>query len=237
METFNQEVYELLSLNLSDHQLQSFRILGLELKDWNERVNLTSITDSTGIYTKHFLDSLSTIKAMREKQPKTMIDVGTGAGFPGIPLKIAIPGLKVTLVESIGKKTDFCKYIIEKLNLKDIEVIQTRAEELARLPDYRERFDCATARAVAGMPALVEYLLPFVRVGGMMLAQKGESGPLEVQQAEKAIHLLGGRLRHIKKINLPRIVEDRYLISIDKISTTPGKYPRRTGVPLKTPII
>lgn len=237
METFNQEVYELLSLNLSDHQLQSFRILGLELMEWNERINLTSITDSTGIYTKHFLDSLSCIKAMREKPPKNLIDVGTGAGFPGIPLKIAIPGLKVTLVESIGKKTDFCKHIIEKLNLKDIDVIQTRAEELARLPEYREKFDCAAARAVAGMPALVEYLLPFARVGGMMLAQKGESGPLEVQQAEKAIHLLGGRLRHIKKINLPRIVEDRYLISIDKVSTTPEKYPRRTGVPLKTPIV
>ncbi len=236
MENFRQEVFELLSLQLTDRQVHAFKIYETELLDWNERINLTAITDSKSVYTKHFLDSLSPLIAMRKNKPRSLIDVGTGAGFPGIPLKIAIPGLKVTLIDSIGKKIQFCKNLIDKLGLKDIEVVLGRAEDVARIQKFREGYDCAIARSVAGLPALVEYLIPFVRVGGIAIAQKGTGGPAEANQAAKAIQLLGGCLQQIHHINLPRIVEDRYLISIDKISATPGKYPRRTGVPIKNPL-
>jgi len=236
MENFKQKVFELISLQLTERQLHAFQLYETELLAWNERINLTAITDSDDVYTKHFLDSLSPLIAMRRNKPRNLIDVGTGAGFPGIPLKIAIPGLKVTLIDSIGKKIQFCEQLIAKLGLKDIEVVLGRAEDLARDQKFREEYDCAIARAVAGLPALVEYLIPFVRVGGMVIAQKGEGGPAEANQAAKAISLLGGRLQQIHRINLPRVVEDRYLISIDKISSTPGKYPRRTGVPIKNPL-
>jgi 16S rRNA (guanine527-N7)-methyltransferase len=236
MEDFKQEVFELIALQLTDRQVHAFKIYETELLEWNERINLTAITDSRGVYTKHFLDSLSPLIAMRKNKPRTLIDIGTGAGFPGIPLKIAIPGLKVTLVDSIGKKIQFCEQLIAKLGLKDIEVVLGRAEDVARIQKFREGYDCAIARAVAGLPALVEYLIPFVRVGGIAIAQKGDAGPAEANRAANAIHLLGGRLQQVHRINLPRVVEDRYLISIDKVSATPGKYPRRTGVPIKNPI-
>jgi len=236
MENFRQEVFELISLQLTDRQVRAFKIYETELLEWNDRINLTAITDSNGVYTKHFLDSLSPLIVMRKNKPRSLIDVGTGAGFPGIPLKIAIPGLKVTLIDSIGKKISFCEQLIAKLGLKDIEVILGRAEDIARNQKFREEYDCAIARAVAGLPALVEYLIPFVRVGGLAIAQKGEGGPVEANQAAKAIHMLGGRLQQIHHVNLPRVVEDRYLISIDKVSATPDKYPRRTGVPVKNPL-
>ena len=236
MEKLTQDAQTLLNLRLSARQVGCFERYEKELLEWNEKFNLTAIRDAEGVRTKHFLDSLTCVQAWRETPPTSMIDIGTGAGFPGIPLKILYPGLSLTLVESVGKKAEFCRHVVKTLGLERVEVVQARAEEIGQNKKYRERFDWAVARAVAGLPTLAEYLLPLVRVGGGVLAQKGESGPAEAQAAEKSIRLMGGRLRQLYKVNLPGVVEDRYLVVIDKTAATPANYPRRVGVPLKTPI-
>lgn len=229
-------VQQLIGVNLTPRQMAAFERYEQELLEWNERFNLTAIRDVEGIRTKHFLDSLSCLLVMKDPAPTRLMDVGTGAGFPGIPLKILLPNLKLTLVESVGKKAEFCRHMVEVLKLETVEVLQTRVEELGLNRSHRERYDWVVARAVAGMPVLAEYLLPLVRVGGAMLAQKGESGPAEVQTAERAFQLLGGRVRKLLKINLPGIVEDRYLVVVDKTAATPPGYPRRVGLPLKKPL-
>jgi len=169
--------------------------------------------------------------------PRSLIDVGTGAGFPGIPLKLIYPHLRLTLVESVQKKAGFCEHIADTLGLRQVTVLAQRAEEVGQDPKHREAYDVATARAVAPMPTLVEYLLPLVHVGGMVIMQKGENAPAETQQSEKVIARLGGRLRKIIPISLPLVVEDRYLVVLDKVAQTPSAYPRRTGVPAKQPLL
>jgi 16S rRNA (guanine527-N7)-methyltransferase len=237
MEKMKLAAQQLIGLNLSARQLAAFERYEQELLDWNNRFNLTAIRDSEGIRVKHFLDSLSCLLVLKDPAPTRLIDIGTGAGFPGIPLKIVLPNLRLTLVESVGKKADFCRHMVQALGLDQVEILQARAEELGLDRNHRERYDWVLARAVAGMPTLAEYLLPLARIGGAILAQKGESGPAEVQASQHAIHLLGGRLRKLLKINLPGIVEDRYLIVIDKAAATPPGYPRRVGVPTKTPLV
>jgi 16S rRNA (guanine527-N7)-methyltransferase len=153
-----------------------------------------------------------------------------------MPLKIVYPGMKLTLVESVGKKAMFCEHIVRLLGLEGVEVIQGRAEQVGCTPAHREQHDWAVARAVANMNILSEYLLPLVTVGGTMLAQKGESGLAETQAAEKAIHLLGGKLRQVIPVNLPGVVDDRYLILVNKVAATPPKYPRKPGMPTKRPL-
>jgi 16S rRNA (guanine527-N7)-methyltransferase len=165
-----------------------------------------------------------------------MIDVGTGAGFPGIPLKIIYPNMQLTLVESVGKKVAFCKHIVTLLSLENVEVVHARAEEIGQQAGYREKYDWAVARAVAQLNVLSEYLLPLVKVGGMALAQKGESGPAEAQSAEKAMKLLGGKLKQLIPVNLPGVADDRYLVLMDKDAATPPKYPRKPGIATKTPL-
>jgi 16S rRNA (guanine527-N7)-methyltransferase len=165
-----------------------------------------------------------------------MIDVGTGAGFPGIPLKILYPNLRLTLVESVGKKAMFCQHIVRVLGLENVNVVKARAEEVGQDPAHREQYDWAVARAVANLNILSEYLLPLVKLGGTMLAQKGESGPAEAQSAEKAMKLLGGNLRELVQVNLPGVAEDRYLVLVDKVAATPPKYPRKAGIPGKQPL-
>ncbi len=165
-----------------------------------------------------------------------MIDVGTGAGFPGIVLKIIYPALKLTLVESVGKKANFCSHMAATLELENVEVLAQRAEDVGRDPAHREKYDWAVARAVAAMPVLVEYLLPLTRVGGGVLAQKGESGPAEANAAEKALKLLGGRLRQVIKVELPGVADERYLVVVDKVAATPNGYPRKAGLPAKKPL-
>jgi len=236
MEKMKQAVQQLIGVSLSARQMAALEHYERELLEWNERFNLTAIRDVEGIRTKHFLDSLSCLLVLKDPHPTRLIDIGTGAGFPGIPLKIVLPNLKLTLVESVGKKVNFCRHMVQVLNLDAVEVLQARAEDLGMDRAYRERYDWAVARAVAGMPTLAEYLLPLVRVGGAILAQKGESGPTEVHGAEHAFQLLGGRVRKLLKFNLPGIVEDRYLIVIDKTAATPPGYPRRVGLPSKTPL-
>ena len=236
MQKLYQDTLGLLGISLSPRQISAFERYEEELLDWNAHFNLTAIRDSESIRAKHFLDSLTCVIAWRENPPACLIDVGTGAGFPGIPLKILQPSLHLALVESVGKKAEFCRHLAGKLGLEKVEVIQSRAEEVGQLAKHRERYDWAVARAVAGLPILVEFLLPLVHVGGSILAQKGESGPAEAHASERAIRLLGGRLRQLIKIDLPGVAEERYLVIIDKVAATPPNYPRRVGVPAKTPL-
>lgn len=207
-----------------------------ELLEWNQKFNLTAIRDAESIRTKHFLDSFSCVLAWKANPPHRLIDVGTGAGFPGIPLKILYPNLHLTLVESVGKKAMFCQHIVSVLRLEHVQMVKSRAEEVGQDPSHREKYDWAVARAVASLNVLSEYLLPLVKAGGTMLAQKGESGPAEAQSAEKAMKLLGGSLRELVKVNLPGVAEDRYLVLVDKVAATPAKFPRKTGVPAKQPL-
>lgn len=207
-----------------------------ELIEWNQKFNLTAIRDSESIRTKHFLDSFSCVLAWKAVPPDQLIDVGTGAGFPGIPLKILYPNLRLTLVESVGKKAMFCQHIVRVLGLEHVNVVQARAEALGQTSQHREKYDWAVARAVANLNVLSEYLIPLVKVGGVVLTQKGESGPAEAQSAEKVMELLGGKLKQLIPVNLPGVADDRYLVLVDKVAATPPKYPRKPGIPMKQPL-
>jgi 16S rRNA (guanine527-N7)-methyltransferase len=236
MEKLALEFHTLTGATLSGKQVDALEIYYQELTAWNAVHNLTAIREPEQVRVKHFLDSLSACLVMRGSQVDRVIDVGTGAGFPGLPLKILYSQMQLTLVESIGKKTAFCEHIVAKLGLEGVEVIQMRAEELGRLDQHREQYDWAVARAVAAMPVLLEYMLPLVRVNGSALAMKGESGPAEAQTAENAAQILGGHLRQLQQLTLPGVVEERYLVVVDKIAATPEKYPRRVGIPAKRPL-
>ncbi len=230
-------VKNLLGVELSPVQEESFRVYARELLIWNERINLTAIREPADIIRKHFLDSLTCTFAWREMEPPaSLIDIGTGAGFPGIPLKILMPGLRLTLVESIGKKADFCRHIVDTLQLENVEVITARAEEVGAQGAHREMYDAATARAVAQLNILAEYLLPLVRVGGFAIAQKGNTAPAESQQANRAITILGGVIRPLILVMIPRVEEARYLVVMKKIKPTPAAYPRRVGIPSRKPL-
>ena len=231
-----QAAESLLRIRLSGAQLQAFRSYATELREWNRRVNLTAITDPKEIQTKHFLDSLSCLLAFTPRPGDLIVDVGTGAGFPGIPLRIACPRIRLVLVESIGKKADFCRHIVRTLGLEGVEVVQARAEQVGRSPEYRGRFDWAVARAVANLAVLFEYLLPLLRVGGVAIAQKGEAGPAEAQAAQKALEILGGRVQRVVPVELHGVSETRYLVVVEKVSETPPAYPRRVGIPKKRPL-
>ena len=236
MEKLVQEAQALFNVHITARQVTLLISYEKELLEWNQKFNLTAIRDSESIRTKHFLDSFSCVLAWRAMPPTRLIDVGTGAGFPGIPLKILYPNLKLTLVESVGKKAMFCQHIVRALGLEQVDVIQARAEDLGQDTRHREKYDWAIARAVANLNVLGEYLIPLVKVGGMMLAQKGESGPAEAQSAEKAMKLLGGKLKQLIPVNLPGVADDRYLVLVEKVATTPPKYPRKPGVAAKQPL-
>lgn len=227
----------LFGVKLSAEQQEQFRIYEALLLDWNSKINLTAVRDPEGIRIKHFLDSLSCVPVLGDMNGKSLIDVGTGAGFPGIPLRIVYPGMGLTLVDSVGKKADFCQLVVNTLHMKDVRVLKDRSEELGMNRITREKFDAATARAVAMMPVLCEYLLPLVKIGGMMLAMKGETAPEETKTAENAIRILGGDIPVLSKVGLPEVEGERYLVKIQKIKQTPAGYPRRTGLPLKKPIL
>lgn len=231
---------------LSPPQLDQFEVYYRELEIWNQRVNLTSIQGYREVQVWHFLDSLSICLALRdgpwklEQAPPhgqrafSLIDVGTGAGLPALPLKIAFPHLKVTLVDSVAKKTAFLTHLIAALGLDDVSVKTERAETLARHPDHRERYDLAVSRAVASLPTLLELSLPFLRVGGVMVAPKKGAVAAEVAQAGRALTLLGGRVHHITELTLAG--EQRALVAVAKVSPVPEAYPRRPGLPKKRPL-
>ena len=236
MDRFLIEYQKYTGFSLSSQQENSFAKYETELLSWNEKFNLTAIRDAEGIQIKHFLDSLSCLLVMKNLKNERIIDIGTGAGFPGIPLKIACPEIKLTLVESVGKKAGFCQHMIDTLHLDNVEILNIRAEEAGRLSHHRAQYDWAVARSVASLPILAEYLIPLLKNGGHMLAQKGESAHAEAQVSENAFKLLGGELQNIIKVTLPGVVEERFLVVIKKIAATAVIYPRAVGVPAKKPL-
>jgi 16S rRNA (guanine527-N7)-methyltransferase len=236
MDSLIRDVQQLFNIDLTNEQVTCLVAYERELLEWNRKFNLTAIRDVESIRTKHFLDSFSCVLAWKEIPPHRLVDVGTGAGFPGIPLKIIHPNMQLTLVESVGKKAKFCEHIAQVLGLENVQVITARAEDFAQKSEHRESYDWAVARAVANMNVLSEYLLPLVKVGGHMLAQKGESAPEETEAAEKAIKLLGGKLKELIPVRLSGIPGERYLVVVEKVAATPGNYPRKAGTPAKTPL-
>lgn len=236
MEAWQPTIAKWLGKPLTATQLQAFQRYEAELLAWNQRFNLTAIRDPEAIRTKHFLDSMSCLLATGPLGQARVVDVGTGAGFPGLVLKILCPHIRLTLVEAVAKKVAFCRHMVEVLGLKHVTVLHARAEELGHDPAHREAYDWAVARAVAHLPILAEYLLPLVRPGGAMLAQKGETGPAEAQEAEYAFQVLGAQLERVLPVEVPGVAENRYLIIARKVAATPPQYPRRPGIPAKRPL-
>jgi 16S rRNA (guanine527-N7)-methyltransferase len=202
----------------------------------NQKINLTAITSPEDVRIKHFLDSFSLTLATGTLTSESVIDIGTGAGFPGLPLKLLFPEIRLTLVDSVAKKTGFLDMVVQELGLSQVRTITDRAEALGQQPAHRQAYDWALARAVASLPALVEYLLPLVKVGGNVLVQKGESAQRELAAAQKAIRLLGGGKAEVIPVRLPGIPDQRFLILIPKLRRTPAEYPRRVGIPAKDPL-
>jgi 16S rRNA (guanine527-N7)-methyltransferase len=207
------------------------------LVEWNQKINLTAIRGIEEIRIKHFLDALSCVLAFGDTPASSLIDLGTGAGFPGLPLKILYPEIRLTLVESVAKKTQFLSHIVQELDLNQVQVVNARAEIVGQQAPYREQYDWAVARAVANLPVLSEYMLPLVKIGGTMLAQKGKSAAAELLEARYAIEILGGQHINTIPVNLPGLPEERYLVVIQKVNPTPEKYPRREGMPSKRPLM
>lgn len=230
-----------LGISLSDAQLATFDAYYHALLAWNEKFNLTAITSFQEVQTRHFVDSLSVLRVDEARHAlarpgAAAIDVGAGAGFPGLPLKIVFPTLRLTLLESTGKKVTFLEHVIARLELNDTRAIKARAEELAHDPDHRGSYDVALARAVADMAVLAEYTLPFLRAGGWLVAQKGEGAAAEASAAAGAIETLGGKLRRVVPVDLPDLPATYALVAVEKVSATPKDYPRRPGVPSKRPL-
>ena len=242
-----------LGLCLTAEHLAAFQTYYEELTAWNERFNLTTIVGYRDVQIKHFLDSLTCLLALPQEAgegtlPDTVplytapsalrcLDVGAGAGFPGLPLKIVRPELRLTLLEATGKKTVFLRHMVQKLGLKDVLVIHGRAEDLGHDPAHREQYDVVLARAVAQLATLAEYCLPFCAVGGRFVAQKGAAIEEELASARKAISLLGGEVQQVKAMRIAELEQERHLVSIHKKRPTPPSYPRRAGMPSKRPLI
>lgn len=228
-----------LGLDLSPKQLEQFHIYYRELVDWNRKVNLTSITDYEEVQIRHFLDSLTVTLAMKPLGGGggfRVIDVGTGAGLPGMPLKILLPGIRLVLLEATAKKVKFLHHLITRLGLDNVEVVVGRAEEIAHDAQYREKFELVLSRAVAPLPTLAELTMPFCAVGGSFIAQKKGDIDIELNNAYKAIAVLGGKLREVKDVELEEFGDKRFLVVIDKVMPTPPQYPRRPSIPAKRPI-
>lgn len=212
---------------------QFFEYMNL-LIEWNEKMNLTAITEPDEIILKHFIDSITILKELEDGSK--LVDVGTGAGFPGIPLSIMNPTLKITLVDSLNKRLIFLQEVVNKLKLENIEIVHARAEEFGQNKKYREQFDISTSRAVANLATLSEYLIPLVKVGGKVISMKAAEAKQELNEAKKAIEVLGGTVEKVDEFNLPQSDIGRTVIIIRKNKITPNKYPRKPGTPSKEPI-
>lgn len=231
---------EKIGIHLEDKQVQQFLVYYELLTEWNKVMNLTAITDFKEVVQKHFVDSLSLIKAVDgsflQKKGISMIDIGTGAGFPGIPLKIVFPNLKVTLLDSLNKRIKFLNEVTGKLELRNITAIHGRAEDFAKQKEYREQFDLSVSRAVANLATLSEYSLPYVKKGGFFFSYKAEDIEEEIESSKNAIKILGGRIDEVIKFNLPDSDVKRAIVKIEKNNFTNKKYPRKAGIPSKEPL-
>lgn len=227
---------EKLGLNSDDKIINNFSIYREILVDWNQKMNLTGIEDEKEVFIKHFLDSLSAIVNGYIKDGVSIIDVGTGAGFPGLPLKICLPNIELTLLDSLNKRINFLQEVSNNLELENIEFIHGRAEDFGKMEEYREQYDVATARAVAGLPILMEFCAPFIKVGGHFVCLKGPNANLELEESKVAMEALG--LEFIEKIDaeLPETDLKHNILVFKKIKNTPEKYPRKAGKPAKNPI-
>lgn len=225
-----------LGICLTDKQKQQFDRFYELLVEWNEFMNLTGITEYEEVNEKHFVDSLSIVKAIGIEHVKTVIDIGTGAGFPGIPLKIAFPHLNIVLLDSLNKRINFLNTVTDELGLTDIKTIHGRAEDFAKKTEYREKFDLCVSRAVANLSTLSEYCLPYVNIGGMFVSYKSGEIDEEMEKSKKAIQILGGKLENMVKFQLPGTEIGRSFVKIKKINNTAKKYPRKAGLPAKEPI-
>ena len=237
-----EEFFEALAqkgIELSDVQKEQFATYFHELVETNKVMNLTSITDEDQVYLKHFYDSI-VLGFVDEKilnEELTLCDVGSGAGFPSLPFKIINPKLKITIVDSLNKRIKFLEGLVNELNLTDVSLVHGRAEEVGKNPQFREKFDVVTARAVAAMNVLTEFCLPLVKVGGQFVAMKSEKAPEEVKNAQYAIETLGGTIKQQESVELPNDAGIRNFIFVEKISKTPKKYPRKPGTPAKKPLV
>ena len=234
------ESFASIKIDLTLEQIQQFLLYTDLLCEWNEKMNLTTITDFSEIVNKHFIDSLMIFQSSNVSRETLMngniIDVGTGAGFPGIPLKIIYPNSKITLLDSLNKRVIFLNEVITQLHLKKITAIHGRAEEVGRNPEHREKYELCLSRAVANLSTLSEYCLPFVHKGGYFVAYKSGNIKEEVAAAGKSITIMGGKLTQIEMFQLPNTDIQRSLVSIRKTNTTPKKYPRKAGTPAKQPL-
>ena len=232
---FDQEL-ETLGIQLTDVQKKQFDRYFELLIEWNRVMNLTGITEYDEVNLKHFTDSLTIVRIKDMENVSTLIDVGTGAGFPGIPIKIAFPYIKVTLLDSLNKRIKFLNQVVEELDLEDVVTLHGRAEDYAKKEEYREQFDLCASRAVANLSTLSEYCLPFIKKGGCFVSYKSADSDEEIQQSEKALDILGGKIEKVDKFVLPGSDMGRALVMIEKVKNTPRKYPRKAGVPSKEPL-
>lgn len=222
------------NINIPKDTYKSFFEYMNGIIEWNEKINVTAITEPKMFIVKHFIDSLTVSRYLENKNK--LLDIGTGAGFPGIPLKIANPSKKITLIDSVNKKLNVIRDVADKIKLKDIEIIHTRAEDLANRKEHRERYDVVVTRAVSNMPTILEYMLPFVKLNGIAICMKGPNIEEDINNCKEALRILGGKIEKIEKIKIDNELE-RNIIIIRKEQKTPNKYPRSGGKPLREPII
>lgn len=224
-------------VTLTDKQIEQFEKYYELLVEWNKVMNLTGITEFDEVMQKHFVDSVAAAKYAEMEKVNRLIDVGTGAGFPGIPLKIVYPHIQVTLLDSLNKRIKFLEEVVDNLGLTGIETVHGRAEDAAKKAEYREQFDLSVSRAVANLASLTEYCLPFVKVGGKFVSYKSVSVDEEITQSKKAVYVLGGEIGKVEKFNLPESDMERSLVIVEKKRSTPKKYPRKAGMPTKEPLV
>lgn len=231
-----EEAQNQFGLMLTPEQSAQFDIYARELADWNARMNLTAITEPDDVRVRHFLDSLSIATVMGFDAGDKVIDVGTGAGFPGLPMAIAFPQVNVTLLDATAKKITFLEHIIAECGLVNVRAVHARAEDAGNDSAHRGQYDVVVARAVARLPSLLEYMLPFAKVGGFCIAMKGETAAEELEDSKRALYVLGGEAKPIADVPFPQIDRTHYLVTVEKTQKTPKPYPRKAGTPTRKPI-